>query len=454
MTKSCSDGPALSVTVGGRRFGLAAGAVRRVGPTGPITALPFAPAWIAGLTSVGGRPLLQIDPARALGLPAGPARAASEDKLVVIDTSLGTVALRVEGVDPAGEPVLPPLPLEALVHGLTPAGTAAAAGAIASAPSEPPAVVLLVACGGARTAILIDEGVSVGEVASCRRVDTGDGDGQLVATIGDRLLPANRLSEQGSAGKAVIGPGADGATAVLVERLIGLERIAAERLVLLPRAEPGRNLCFPMDGGDPVCLQDFATLAAGRREIGDAYRQLLDRIRGRTTAAAGILPPGGDGGLLVSVGEARWLLPLALVERMLGIDETPASRRQRPGPGAVPVVDAGRWFPTATATAAGRRETVLLRPGRGGRLALRVDRIALDNRAVAGPWLPPPVLPPGLAALVDAVRPDTVPGRWCLRLAGGADAAALPFSLRRAIAAAVLGRLVPAVTVQTNLQGT
>ncbi|MEI7610487.1 MAG: chemotaxis protein CheW, partial [Rhodospirillaceae bacterium] len=451
---SRSDGPALSVAVGGRRFGLAAGAVRSVGPTGPLTVLPFAPVWIEGLTSVGERPLLQIDPARALGLPAGPARAGSEDKLVVIDTSLGTVALRVEAVDPTGEPVLPPLPLEALVHGLTPAGPAAAAGAVAAAPSEPPAVVLLVACGAARIAILIDEGVSVGEVASCRRVDTGDGDGQLVATVGDRLLPASRLSKQGSAGKAVIGPGADGAMVVLVERLIGLERIAAERLVLLPRAEPGRNLCFPMEGGDPVCLHDFATLAGGRREIGDAYRHLLDRIRSRTTAAAGVLPPGGDdgGGLLVSVGEAHWLLPLALVERMLGIDETPAGRRQRPGPGAVPVVDTGRWFPPAPA--AGRPETVLLRPGRGGRLALRVDRIALDSRADAGRWLPPPVLPPALAALVDAVRPDTVPGRWCLRLASGADAAALPFSLRRAIAAAVLGRLVPAVTVQTNLQGT
>jgi len=471
MTHFRPEGPALTIAVGGRRFALAAGAVRRVGTVGPLTRLPFVPGWIEGLTGVGGRPMLQIDPIGALGGAWEGERGEGGDKLVVVDAPGGAVALRVDRVEPATASA-PSLAVEALVGDLEVAdrrgGTAAAAATAADgAAGEPAAIVLVVASGTARLGVLLDEGVSVGEVAASRRIDTGDGDeaGQLMATVNDRLLPARRLSDEGGAGRAVIGPTADGPMAVLVDRLIGLEHVPLERLVPLPGAAPGRNLCFPLAGGGAVCLQDFEALAGRRGAVGAAYRHLLERIRERRERApqrpASEDAAGGDagGGLTVSVRGVRWLLPLALVDRMLGVDERlpeegPPDRRPAAGRGAALLLDAGRWFSAGTPPASGGAEAVLLRLPGGGRIALRVDRIALEPAGAATPWLPPPPLPPELAALVDGVRAEPETGLWCLRLAASLDPAALPPSLRRAILAARLGRLTPADALRTNLQGT
>ena len=322
------EGPGLSVAVGGRRFALAAAAVRRVDAASPLTLLPFAPDWIEGLASVGGRPVLQIDPVRRLDGAGRGGRGGTGDKLLVLDTAVGAVALRVERVEAAAGPA-PPLPVEALIAGLAASSRGDEGAPPAASGDEPtdetPAIVLVVASGAARIGILIDEGVSVGEVAASRRLDADDGSGPLMAIVGGRLLPARRLWQQGGAGRAVIGPAADGWTALLVERLIGLERVAVDRLVALPGAAAGGSLCFPMAGGDAVRLHDFATLAGDVEAVGAAYRLLLERVRNRREQTplphGGTAGDGGGGGLTVSVRGMRWLLPLALVERMLGIDE-------------------------------------------------------------------------------------------------------------------------------------
>ncbi|MEI6559507.1 MAG: chemotaxis protein CheW [Rhodospirillaceae bacterium] len=455
MTVVHPEGTALSVTVGERVFALAAGTVRRVGYPGPLTALPFVPDWIEGLTAVDHRPLLQIDPLRALG---GAGRSGPADKLVVVATAAGPVALRVNGIEPAAAAAAgSPLPVEALVRHLVP--PCAPGGAPPGANAEPaPAATLLVVTGGAgRAGILIDEGLCVGAVAASHRVVNGDENGQVMATVGDRLLPARRLFEQGEAGRAVIGPTAEGWMALLVERLIGLEHIPPDRLVLLPGAAPGRNLCFSAAGGQPVPLFDFESLAAGRGGAGPAYRDLLDRVRDRQRHARPTPPPAAAAadGLILTVRGMRWLLPLALVERMLGADERPEPGGPPPqGRAVVRLFDAGLWFSPAAppSPAAGRGEAVLLRLSAGRRIALRGDGIALEAGGGDRPWLPPPALPPGLAALVDGVRAEPDSGRWCLRLAAGLSAAVLPLSLRRAAAAAGLGRLAPTEPLETNRQ--
>ena len=457
MTDFASEATALTVAVGGRRFALAAGAVRRVGFPGPVTPLPFVPDWIEGLTTIDGQPMLQLDPGRApASAGSGGPAAAAGSRLVVIETPAGVVALRVDRVEPAG-PAAEPLPVANLTGALVAPSDGGMVEISPAAAAETEGVtVLVVAAGGVFAAVLIDDGVSVGEVAASLRVDTGDGPGRLMATIGERLLPARRLSEAGGAGRAVIGPAAEGWTALLVERLIGLESVAPGRLVPLPGAAPGRNLCFTPAGGEPVCLHDFATLAGGRETPGAAYRALLERVRAQRPVA----PPGGaggmgGGGLVVTVRGVRWLLPLTLVERMLGADQRRFGGRsgaQRPG---VPLFDAGRWFPSGPsgAGAAPGAEALRLRLADGGRIALGVDRIALETAGNPHPWRPPPALPPGLATLVDAVRAEPATGLWTLRLTAGLKAAALPLSLRRAVARACLGRLTPTKDLQTTLSG-
>ena len=469
MTAVHSGEPTVTVVAGGRRYAVAADAVRRVGFAGPLTALPFVPPWVEGLACVDSEPVLQIDPVRALAGGGAAGQRGTGDKLLVAATSRGTIALRVDRVEPAAG-TAPPLPLEALVWGLAAgsgSGGERAPSSRSRPPGDPPATVLVVADGATRTGILIDEGISVSEVATSLRLDTGDSETQLMAAIGDRLIPARRLSDEGGTGRAVIGPTAEGWRAVLVERLIGLEHIPVDRLVRLPGAAAGGNLCFRTADHAAICLRDFARLAGGREAVGAAYRRLLERVDGRPgpapaqpfpdQAAPGVSSGGNlsGGGLMVSVRGVSWLLPLEFVERMLEADERPAVGRRRPGRDAVPLFDAGLWFPASEhpLPAPGGTRAVLLRLPGGTRIAARVDRVALEAPASAPSWLPPPALPPALAALVDAVRLEPESGLWCLRLASGLDPASLPSSFRRTAAAACLGRLAPADRSRINLQG-
>ena len=464
--------PAVTAVVGGQRFAVAADTVRCVVFAGPLTPLPFVPPWIEGVTSVNSEPVLQIDLARALAGAAEGGEPGPGDKLLVVKTSRGAIALRVDRVETgtgeasAGE--VPHLRPEALVIGLSAAPRDEGEGGLSASSGQaggPPAVVLVVTDGATRTGVLIDEGISVAEVASSLLLDTGDGAVQMMATVGDRLIAACRLSDKGGTSRAVIGPTAEGWRAVLVDRLIGLERLPVDRLVLLPGSAPGRNLCFRTADQTAIAIQDFGKLAGGSGATGPAYRHLLERVEGRLTAARAQpflnRPSSGSsasGGLRVSVRGVSWLVPLNLVERMLGDDERLVAGRRHPGKLSVPVLDAGLWLASAAPSAAASdgSPVLLLRLPEGARIAVRVDSVALEAPASAPPWQPPPALPPELAALVDAVRLEPGSGHWCLRLAATLDPASFQPSFRRTIATACLGRLTPAGRSRsgTHLQGT
>ena len=472
MTLSGSTDAAWSIAVSGHMIALPAGAMRWVGAIGPVTPLPFVPDWIEGLVNVADRPVLLIDPGRA---PGGPGGGGTGDKLVLLDLAGTAIALRVERVVSSAGLSSAPWPIDRLVEHLSlrkPAGVSDyAAGPAATSPATDNSVlVLVVADGTTRAGILIDDGLSVGTVAACAQV----GPDQLVATIGDHLLAASHLTGARGANLAVIGPAGDALSAVLVERLIGLVRIPRTTLTLLPAATAGRNLCFPMADCGPVILFDFPTLVAGSRAAGapapasQAYRHLLERVRddgmravarslkGMTAPAAETERDGNDGGVIVSVRGVRWLLPFGMVERMLGPDERPVAGNRPVSGHSVPLVDATRWFPPGNAPAPASRThtTVTLRLGGRVGLALRVDHVTLEAAGSGRPWLPPPALPPGLAALVGAVRAEPGTSHWCLRLQSGLDPTSIPASLRRAVAAAVVGRLAPAAGPPINLQGT
>ncbi len=473
---------AVTVSVGGRAVTLTADALLRVGFAGAVTALPFVPDWIEGLISIDNRPVLQIDLGRALGGPGSARTPEAGDKIVVVQSAAGVIALRVGGLARSVDPTAPRFSVAAIIPGLVEPSQPScrrvdAAPASAREPPNPAAIALVVTSGATRTGILIENGVSVGHVTKCVEVRTGDSTGHLVASINDRLLPARRLSAEGGTEHAVIGGPPKGEMAILVCRLIGLERIAVDRLMILPGAPLGQNLCFPMEGGDPVCLQDFATLTCdigGGAAAGASYRALLERVKNRARETSSSPPAELSGWghdcrcLMVEVRGVRWLIPLELVVRMLGVDERQAIVPDGPGGHGVPLFDAARWFSPASLPLSKSRlaksrlaksrpaksrpaksepaETLLMRSANQTLIALRVDRIALEDPGNTAPWLPPPALPLGLARLVAAVRADPVTGRWCLRLESGLDLKDLPYLIRRAGALALLGRLAPGVT--------
>ncbi|MEI8395792.1 MAG: hypothetical protein WCF85_13710 [Rhodospirillaceae bacterium] len=502
--------PVLVVSVGERFFRIPSGLLCEVGEVGTVTPLPFTADWVEGLISAGDRPVLLVDPQRLLLIPTAPVddrplvsaataaarlmarrqarvsgRPPSEgafdvstskaigingccgaavvrgDRLLVLDLAGMPVALRVDRIISgsateafSSSPVLPFDTLAGVLGLVAPAaaGSPVYGRSAAGTPAGREVAVLIVAGSAGTQGILVEDGMSAGELDRCVNIVSGG----ALAVIDGLLFPVAGAAVAG--GKAVIGHTPEGRAALPVDRLIGLETVAEAALVIVPGRAPGGNLGFSPADGAPVLLWDFETLARGSGP-GEAYRRLVER-----TAAGGRAPaasPGTGGGLwepaglVVSVGGVRWLLPYALVDRMLDADERPLPGPP-PGPrpsegGRVPLVDARRWLRSGAAppTDADGRAAVLLHFGVGGRLAMLVDAVAL---AAPGdePWLPPPALPGALAALVAAVRREPETAGWCLCLRADLDLGTVPSSVRRSVAAAVTGRLTLRPAVRTN----
>lgn len=135
-------------------------------------------------------------------------------------------------------------------------------------------------------------------------------------------------------------------------------------------------------------------------------------------------------------------LPLAVVGTALDPDDTPApealSRRFRPG--MIPVLD-GRRLLTGRP---GGRSGLWLRLGPAGRpagLVLLIDRLEPEDADAGDLWQPPPSLPVGAAALIQAVRWDETHRIWVLRLNPALRFTALPMIAKKAVAAALIGWL-------------
>ena len=82
----------LIVACGGRRFALPVERVREVLDRGDVTPVPLLPASLAGVVSVRGEVLPAIDLCTALSLTPE----ASTQRLVLVHSDAGTIALRVD----------------------------------------------------------------------------------------------------------------------------------------------------------------------------------------------------------------------------------------------------------------------------------------------------------------------------------------------------------------------
>ncbi|MBP2231168.1 hypothetical protein J2847_004480 [Azospirillum agricola] len=371
---------ALRLTVAGTAWSLPMEAVHAIAEAGEGSAsptpLPLAEPPIEGVAAVEGRPVLQIDLARALAggpdAPSGTGRI-----LVVAATEAGALALRVEDARWAGAATAPVLDL-----GTSLPWTGDTVPVAASAPrpcrgADAMLPLLPVHHAGERVALRIDRLDRVERPDSLTPVP---GSRDVLLRFGDALLTARPLTGEG-AGDApcalVLRGDAPGEqAALLVERALGVERCPLDRLTALRHSDGVESLWWRREDGEPLRVIDpgplfgWAATAGGEGRVGEAARWTPPR-------------PARPDVLEVEIAGHAVAFPLALVA---GVDE---------------------------ASFAGGPARLRLA---GMRRALPVDRLRpLATDGTVG-WRSLTALPPSVAPLFDAARWDAAAMRWRFRV--------------------------------------
>src|SRR4051812_5346272 len=186
----------LNFSAGGVSLTVDEARVRNFGYAETLTPVPFSDGAVEGLADIDGRPVVQIDLARALGGPAG-----TGGKRAVMSVPAGEVALRIQDLAVAtdGEgggaldiQALQPWTACPSSSGQVPAEAGATVDPDAAPDDrfEPGVPLLIVESGGETTGLLVSGGEHV--EAARAVLDAGTGGGVVVAT-GDRLLAGRRL---------------------------------------------------------------------------------------------------------------------------------------------------------------------------------------------------------------------------------------------------------------------
>jgi chemotaxis signal transduction protein len=425
----------LSFSAGGVSVTVDEARVTSFGYAGALTPVPGSDGAVEGLADIDGRPVVQIDLARALGGPAG-----TGGKRAVVSMPAGEVALRIQDVavvkDGEGGGSLDIQALQPWTACPSWSGQIPAEAGPASKPDdrfEPGVPVLIVEAGGETTGLLVSGGERV--EAARAVLDAGTGGG-LVVAIGDQLLAGRRLGSTREAGDR------DGAWAVVVPRRDGgVFALVVDRVVKLTEIHPAR--LFPIDnanGGRAIWYAE-ADVVLPVLSVGAACGDAPDP-----------LPPGGAPqrspavcpkhvaairpGVRADCGGIAVVLPFETVNRALDSSLQILDRRPRgQGRAALPVLDAaallgpsgsrrhGRWLAVQTCD---------------GELILTVNALRLEPHSDGPAWRSLPAMPPASVALFDALRQDAA-GGWIYRLRSPLRYSAFPWSLRRALARATAG---------------
>ncbi len=424
----------LWLTVGGRIWAAPMASVRTIAEAGSVTPLPIAVPWVEGIASVNDAPVVQVNVAGALGLPADPwGNGQSEGGrrgrvVVLVATAVGDLALRVDDARWGRDSDAPMLDVAAVLPwcgGFVEVGRAPLAPAAARAPLSVGRSLLRVRQEGDELALRLDR---LDWIERAEPVAPLPESAAWLVAVGGGLLPGRSLSgpilpepvdasartasARGPTRHAVVlrGDAPGERAALLVDRAIGVERCPPDALMSVRHPEGGRSVWWQRADAPPLRVIDpgplFGWSAAEEAATGTAAATMVAR-------GAGNGPPRC---LVVERDGVAVAIPLPLVAQVTsaaagrGPDgETGAADRVR-------LAGSGRW----------RRHP------------LRVDRVnALDGGAAA--WRGVSGLPPAAAALFDAAQRDPTTGRWTLRMRQAFldDAARGPtWAARRLLAAA------------------
>lgn len=410
----------LTFSAGGDTFAVDAAAVREIMSTPPLTRVPLASPIVKGVANIRGRP----GPVLALEHAVARARISAGGKIVVLrgEAPVGLAideALDVKPYDPSDGARL--LDTEAIVRDIGPGRRSAAAtrlgetaeGPVAATPADLRSF-LLVRLTGQDYALPLDDVVEVLPSGAFRALQAWqDDDPALLGAMAwrDRRLPVARVStllglEAGpapAAGRVIVVMTGDAPVGLLVDRIDGILRIAAERIdkapAVLNRSKGGEITAIARSDRGLVSV-----LSPERLFEDDLLSRLIDDGSQRASAA-----PQDDlereRRLVARLDETAYGLRLRDVEAVIAPPGlvTPAPRAASFVTGlfnhrgrAVPLVDAGRAAGTDARSRSPRVVVVTVGDRSAGLLFDSVDEVA--EIAIAD------LVPPGGSRLAGAVE--------------------------------------------------
>jgi chemotaxis signal transduction protein len=419
----------LSFSAGGVSVTVDEARVTNFGYAAPLTPVPCSDGAVEGLADIDGRPVVQIDLARALGGPAG-----TGGKRVVVSVPAGEVALRIQDAAVAkdgegGES----LDIQALQPWTACPDSSGRILAEIGPAFEPGVPVLIVEAGGETIGLLVSGGEHV--EAARGVLDAGVGGGLLVVT-GDRLLAGQRLGPVRDSGDrfgawAVIVPRRDGSVfALVVDRVVKLTEIDPARLFPIDTASGGRAIWY----AEADIVMPVLSVGAACGDAPDPAP--LGSPPQRSPATCPEHEAASRPGVRADCGGIAVVLPFEMVNRALDSLPGISDRRPRgPGAAALPVLDGTALLGQSGSRRHGRWLAV---QACDWELILTVNALHLDPYSDGPAWRPLPAMPAAPVALFDALRRDAA-GGWIYRLRSPLRYSALPWSLRRALARATAG---------------
>jgi chemotaxis signal transduction protein len=395
---------------------------------GSVTPLPFSTSPIEGLAQFNHRPLLQIHLAAALHLTVA-TTPAEDSKVVVLATPQGDIGVRVDrvvGFRSAGDFHAAPcqvLRVETLLPWLSGGALQKIAPTIADTSRQRKQLsVLNVAAGDDIISLLTD---SIDRIEDIDAIAPCGTNGAWVIRVGTQLLPAYSLAKllgqsatEPAATQAVIVSNPQGAWALMVSRVLGLEKIdtwhALPCLIDASHStKPTADLWYLNQDGQIKKLLDANQL------IGLAAQTVVPSdIQTHGHKSRSLLADNlSCEGLRIACGGVIVVIPVGLSRQVLGDlgSQSGLKTADRTRHNQIPWLD-GRPLLTGKPPSALPHCHVQISLGPRRCVVLAVDKIALQPSLTDNQWMPLTTLAPATAVFFDAAAYDETHYQWMLRV--------------------------------------
>ncbi len=412
-----------------------------------ITPLPFTGLPIEGLTQFNNQPLIQVNLAQALGL---------EDRLgnksVIVTTSQGEVALRVDEVLDFIRPNLPEtspplLPLTEILAWTRTVNPVRAKPAITTSPNRPITyhlTALLVVAGNKIVALSSHTIERIEAIDSFQSIEYKGIQPDLLIKVKDELLPAYSLTrflnhdETGSKQKAVIVRGAHGHWALAVEQVLELENIHQ----IYTTGTDTHELWYLTTTGEIREIINANQLIGG---ISESNPIPITQPQW-TQSFIHMTEPLSNDGLRITCGNNNYVLPLTIAYRTIDeqLNHSLMTRQRFLTPERLPHKTRIPWINSITLLSGkpgilAPQYTILITLVQQGQILLGVDRVLLQPTLIKGAWITLTNLPVPTSLFFDAATYEEQTGQWILRVTDSINFAKLPWSIKKAVVKAIEG---------------
>jgi len=465
-----SEVSVLPVIINDLTFGIPLNQIQYVDHDSVLTQLPLTLPPVEGLTLFNGLPLIQLNVAQALGFVGKP-----DGKVVILTFPQGYLALKVDEVlgftsatalatENSGDvdqnlpllkvneifPWIENVQAECLVQTVTELNTKQA-----YQHATLNSYILLVSSGERNIGLLADSVVrieSVGEMLPLRKQDMA---ADWVVRIEDVLLPARSLAkllhcESATERQAILIAGLENPKVLTVERVLRLEQVDSFHATLSPT---GKKSLWYLDENqvaiEVVDAREFFAETDSHNNVPVVDPQSrwdnLPQLSAKLSME----------GVRIQCGELICVLPLELVERILGEIHLPGSQPDTSTDISsnvleelsaettnIPVIDCVALFNQSQAEQTAKNYILLSLPC--GQVVIAVHRAELQPTLPETRWSPLNLLPPIATLLFDAATYDDNEKKWVLRAKTHLNFTSFPWEVKRQVVSSLLAWVKPA----------